>query len=563
MSPNPYLNRSMIRSVDEFIGRHREIRRILSRIGAGTPQSVSIVGERRMGKSSLLWHLAQPQVHAETVQQADTCLFILLDFQGQQHLDQDACCALLARRTRDAAGSRLPPADNVDSGLDELLATAQAADVAGLRLVFLLDEFETVTRNAAIDASFYGALRSLANAHAVAFVTASRRPLQSLCHSQEISESPFFNIFTEVVLGPMPDDEVAELIAGPSAAAGIPLAAYAELIRDLGGNLPFFVQMAASAVIECIAEGTDVNETHVRNAFLQEASGHFRYFLEAFAPEEQDTLLRLARGESVTGEWAEHLLAQGFLRKRGDRLAPFSSALLQFCEDEDRTGAQVMAQNPASEPLDGRRLVRLGAVVALALAILLTAGLWFMEQGEEPAGLQLATLSPARVSALGLSMEVQIRRLRQADQSQAHQVVMIDEDHPHVQAPEPLFAGDRLRLALSSHTSGMVYVFLLAPDGQLQRVPQDASRPTQLQAGTILLLPSGQDWLPVQQVQTATHVWELLVIASDSRQGDLEDQLLRQRQASSAQRDALTRSVVAEIRSRAAVALRFHVAPSG
>ena len=55
---NPYLNRAMIRNSADFFGRSSEVTRILSRAGADPPQSVSIVGERRIGKTFfpvLLW----------------------------------------------------------------------------------------------------------------------------------------------------------------------------------------------------------------------------------------------------------------------------------------------------------------------------------------------------------------------------------------------------------------------------------------------------------------------------------------------------------------------------
>ena len=51
---NPYLNRMAIKDTRNFFGRRQEIATIMSRIGAGDPQSVSIIGERKIGKSSLL-----------------------------------------------------------------------------------------------------------------------------------------------------------------------------------------------------------------------------------------------------------------------------------------------------------------------------------------------------------------------------------------------------------------------------------------------------------------------------------------------------------------------------
>ena len=51
---NPYTNKSMLPyNSDMFFGRSGEMRRIEGLLDMENPQSVSIVGERRIGKSSL------------------------------------------------------------------------------------------------------------------------------------------------------------------------------------------------------------------------------------------------------------------------------------------------------------------------------------------------------------------------------------------------------------------------------------------------------------------------------------------------------------------------------
>jgi len=78
---NPYLNRVMIQDPDQFYGRRREVTRILSRMGSDRPQSVSVVGERRIGKSSLLYHLTCPQVQTQYLRNSSSLVVVLLDFQ--------------------------------------------------------------------------------------------------------------------------------------------------------------------------------------------------------------------------------------------------------------------------------------------------------------------------------------------------------------------------------------------------------------------------------------------------------------------------------------------------
>ena len=56
-TPNPFTNRGVIKNEADFIGREEQLGEIIERLR--TLQSSSVVGERRIGKSSLLYHLAQ------------------------------------------------------------------------------------------------------------------------------------------------------------------------------------------------------------------------------------------------------------------------------------------------------------------------------------------------------------------------------------------------------------------------------------------------------------------------------------------------------------------------
>ena len=332
----------MIRSLDGFYGRQREIDRIMSRIGADTPQSVAVVGERRVGKSSLLWHVSQQEIYRRHLEEPDRYLFVYLDFQGQQHLDMTGFCGALGERLREAAGDQVALLRARDpTGLQE---QAGRLEVAGLRLVFLFDEFETVTRNEAFGGEFFGFLRSLANTHPVAFVTASRRELQALCHTREISESPFFNIFSCVRLGPMVASEVTRMIREPSADAGVPLEPHEAEIRDLGGRLPFFVQVACSAAFECLVESDDdrLDPGSFGDRFLEEAGSHFRYLWEHFEPTQRRAMASLVAHGMPSVEHAAHLKGlhrDGYVERDRMGQRPFSGALMRFVEESGLAGA--------------------------------------------------------------------------------------------------------------------------------------------------------------------------------------------------------------------------------
>jgi len=83
---NPYLNRNMIRDTRLFFGRKKEIATIYSRLGAARPQSVSIVGERRIGKSSLLYHINQESSRRAYLKESTSYIFIFVDFQEKRRV---------------------------------------------------------------------------------------------------------------------------------------------------------------------------------------------------------------------------------------------------------------------------------------------------------------------------------------------------------------------------------------------------------------------------------------------------------------------------------------------
>ena len=81
---NPYTDRTGIRDINCFYGRKQELSRIYSRIGAPNPQSVSIVGDRRIGKSSLLNFIYHEENRKQYLDQPENYIFVLMDLQVER-----------------------------------------------------------------------------------------------------------------------------------------------------------------------------------------------------------------------------------------------------------------------------------------------------------------------------------------------------------------------------------------------------------------------------------------------------------------------------------------------
>ena len=276
MQRNPYLNRVAIQDPDQFFGRAREVSKIFSRIGASRPQSISVVGERRIGKSSLLHYINNSQVRARHFDQPESYAFVFIDLQQKRRLTLieffKELFAQLSRETGDKAFKKSQPS------FDALRAALETFRKDGRKLIVLFDEFDAITTNRAFDLEFYSFLRSIANNYDVAYITSSARDLQELCHTQLIADSPFFNIFTNVFLRAFTRKEALDLITRPSAQAALPLEGYARRITEIAGYFPYFLQIACSAYFDHLLENDGkLDREEVEATFLDEAKGQFRF----------------------------------------------------------------------------------------------------------------------------------------------------------------------------------------------------------------------------------------------------------------------------------------------
>ena len=302
MTTNPFTFGNPIKDPARFIGRQAEIRQISGRLLSSAHESTSIVGERRMGKTSLLSHLAHPEVAAGLGLTSDRYCMVYIDFQGLTDITPERfwqrVLAKMARTGCDAGLAATFKETAEKGGLDLFVLEDLFTEVAdrGLNLVLLLDEFEYVTQNPNFGADFFGGLRALAIHQNLSLIPATRRELVDLCHSDEIKGSPFFNIFANVVLRPFPRGDVLALIEGNLGDAGVASSQEEKgFVQKLGGGHPFFLQMAGYYLVEGKAQGLAGGPltTFLEAQFSEQADPHFTYSWSHSSESEKITLLTI------------------------------------------------------------------------------------------------------------------------------------------------------------------------------------------------------------------------------------------------------------------------------
>ena len=194
---NPFIIGRPITDPADFFGRERETEFALARLRTG--QSVSVVGERRIGKTSLL-HFIRHRVERELAGQI-TAGF--LDLMGATVRTPEALLA----RVQDALGVA-DPAETL-AGLAERLATMSKA---GRPPLLAFDEMEMAIRfPGGFARDFFEGLRAAAQAGHLTLLSASRISLQEM-HEQGALVSPLYNIMGRLSLGLFTEAEAREFV---------------------------------------------------------------------------------------------------------------------------------------------------------------------------------------------------------------------------------------------------------------------------------------------------------------------------------------------------------------
>jgi AAA+ ATPase superfamily predicted ATPase len=302
MSVNPFTFGNPIRDPARFIGRKEDIRQIVNRLLSSARESTSIVGERRIGKTSLLKHLSEPDVAERYGLAKGQFCPVYIDFQGLTDITPERFWQRVLRKMSRSMDTPelsvlfkdLSSREQVD--LFDLEDLFEEISDLGLHALLYLDEFEYVTQNPNFDADFFGGLRALAIHNDLSLIPATRRELVDLCHSEEIKGSPFFNIFATVVLRPFSQHEADELLDLYTQSEDIVFSETEKhIVHKLAKGYPFFLQMAGHYLVEGMNQGLQGEslESYAATEFNQQAEPHFTYMWSHASESEKITLLSL------------------------------------------------------------------------------------------------------------------------------------------------------------------------------------------------------------------------------------------------------------------------------
>lgn len=262
----------------EFLNRDSELGTIFDRLRNG--ESTAIVGEPKIGKTSLLLKLANKATQRAYL--GDDAQHLVISFVDLHPVSNDYAPAdfweevLEPLRKRPGRKSqRLKDATDEAYTRRSLEKLFEYLGRKKRRLVLLLDEFERLlTHSNFQDPAFFALLRSLSTrTGGLALVTASQFSIEEMNEQGRDllkTGSPFFNSMIAMRLKPFDEDNVNILLGRARDAFSLHDQRF---IRRVAGCQPFLLQAMAATLVG--TTGDDDRQARAAEAFYNRVSSHF------------------------------------------------------------------------------------------------------------------------------------------------------------------------------------------------------------------------------------------------------------------------------------------------
>jgi len=331
---NSFNYQQPVTDISHFHGRKTIITKIYSRIGARRPQSVSIVGDYKAGKTSLLRFLADTSTQQQYLDDAENyfCLFIPVDDKGDSF---ENFVSYLCRAVSQVINADFQYSSIIES-YNWLKNVVETKTAENKKFIFFMDDFNLITQNEAFPLEFFSFLRSLANNFNMAYVTSSYLDLQQLCVSKDVEESPFFNIFTNISLRPFDPDETDNFLLNFTLNGKEIASAEKEMILDYTGHFPYLLQLAGSIFSE--KNNSDQQENLFKEDFYKKAKEYFSKIWKQFDNDFRKILVQAILSRKIDKDQnylLQELIQKNYIYLKNNKPHIFSPAFSRFIAEQN------------------------------------------------------------------------------------------------------------------------------------------------------------------------------------------------------------------------------------
>lgn len=292
---NPYIPGGPVKDPGMFFGREDTLTRIFKDIGRKQMQSHCIIGERRIGKTSLLNQVMCNEVQERYIKGVESIVFVKTDIT----LFPDASPSVLFEKWSKDIFKISGQALSTEPGYLSFRGLVENVTETGYRIIILLDEFEATAEYSNLNRGFFEFLRALTQNYDISFVLFSRIPLQFLMKKEKFSSrfsSPFFNTLNISYLKFLRESTSKRLIAEPSQKVGTDISNFTEFILEQAYYHPYLLQQLCHIVFDH-KKSSDTDHEKIMEEFKTETEVFFTYLWQHSDSNEREVLKKLVSKE--------------------------------------------------------------------------------------------------------------------------------------------------------------------------------------------------------------------------------------------------------------------------
>lgn len=272
-----------------FCGRQEILGSIIGRLCGVGAQSVSIVGERRIGKSSILRYVSE---NYRTLFPANRkYLVIYVDLMKARFQRRSGFMRYL--RTELSKHWREPWSEEDDGDLEMFDIALDEMVSEDIRFILCLDEVEHVAKHPDEFDDLLEDLRANGQIGQLGIMTASATSLADICQTNGVT-SPFYNIFTQHRIGLLPKQDWVTLLSQNMHITDEDIL----LVDKLAGGHPFYIQMVAAQMWE-MKRNNIGDYSKLTQVLKEQMKPHLQSLWNTLSEQEQLSLQKIFKSDRL------------------------------------------------------------------------------------------------------------------------------------------------------------------------------------------------------------------------------------------------------------------------
>lgn len=292
---NLFDNPTTLRDPAHFVGRRSQLERIFSLIK--DKQSISLVGSRRIGKTSLLTSLKSELIQQQFHFDGSGFRFFYLDLQKRSmktDVDFFDETYRIIKEYAQSEGYRIEEEGGKDDRFNALL---DEFEQRGLYPVLMMDTFDEIIQYQPVPENVFSFLRSQGTGGRLSYIIASVETLGDIFRKLLLGNnqiSPFINIFGTINLTSFTLQEAQYMLVTTSAKSGLPFnKVEVDWVVQMAGTHPFLLQQVATQLFEeKRVHSGDVDFAYIYKEAQQNVFDHFEDWWMMFSPKERQAIIQ-------------------------------------------------------------------------------------------------------------------------------------------------------------------------------------------------------------------------------------------------------------------------------